>query len=148
MSILTPKASIGFLAGDVARLLRRAFEHELEAAALPLTVAQARALAYVVAYAGSRQAVIAERMGVEPMTLVSFLDQLEKAGMVERRPHPQDRRAKAVHPTAAAGPMLARLEEVAARIRARAVAGLSPGEVAAVLRGLDAIRANLADGGE
>lgn len=146
MSIFKPDGSIGFLTADVSRLIRRAFERELAASDLPLTVGQARTLAYVVAYQGRRQAVLADRMGIEPMTLVNFLDQLEQAGLVERRPHPTDRRAKAVYPTAAAAAMLEALEGIAARIRARAVAGLQGRQVEAMMRALDIVRGNLAGG--
>lgn len=148
MTILTPDSSIGFLTADVSRLVRRAFERELAASDLPLTVGQARTLAYVVAYQGRRQAVLAERMGIEPMTLVNFLDQLEQAGLIERRPHPTDRRAKAVHPTAAAEPALAVLEEMACRIRGRAIAGLKARQIDAMLRTLETVRDNLSGGSE
>ena len=35
-------------------------------------------------------------MGVEAMTLSAYLDRLEAAGLIERRPDPGDRRAKIV----------------------------------------------------
>ena len=35
-------------------------------------------------------------MGIDPSTMVSLIDQLETAGLAERRPHPTDRRARAI----------------------------------------------------
>lgn len=146
MSLFRPDASIGFLTTDVSRLIRRAFERELAASDLPLTVGQARTLAYVVAHAGRRQSALAERMGIEPMTLVNFLDQLEQLGLVERRPHPSDRRAKTVHTTPAAEPLLAALDAIAGRVRARVVAGLTPRQVDALIHTLEHIRDGLTGG--
>ena len=37
--------------------------------------------------------------GIDPSSMVSTIDELESAGLVERRPHPTDRRAHALHIT-------------------------------------------------
>ena len=54
--------SLGFLLGDVSRLLRRAFQHSMEGS--PLTLAQARALVHIARHEGVRQVDLAgERVG-------------------------------------------------------------------------------------
>ena len=35
-------------------------------------------------------------MGIDPSTMVALIDELERAGLAKRRPHPKDRRAREV----------------------------------------------------
>ena len=70
----SPDDTIGFLVVDVARLLRHRFEAALDAAGLGVTAGEARTLHHAAAAGLVRQALIAERMAVEPMTLVGYLD--------------------------------------------------------------------------
>jgi DNA-binding MarR family transcriptional regulator len=51
---------------------------------------------YLGARAGAIQLEIASAMGIDPSALVSLIDELEGAGLVKRRPHPKDRRAREV----------------------------------------------------
>ena len=48
---------------------------------------------------GVTQHAIGEHAGVDPSTMVATLDILESRGLAERRPHPGDRRKRAVHLT-------------------------------------------------
>jgi MarR family transcriptional regulator for hemolysin len=137
--------TIGFLVVDVARLLRRRFEAALETAGLGITAGEARALHHAAAAGAVRQAVIAERMAVEPMTLVGYLDRLEKRGLVERVPDPTDRRAKTVRILPAADGVLARIAEIALEVRRSATAGMSAAEVERLREGLILMRANLGE---
>jgi MarR family transcriptional regulator, lower aerobic nicotinate degradation pathway regulator len=50
---------------------------------------------------GITQHEIGEGAGVDPSTMVATLDSLEERGLAERRPHPDDRRKRAVYLTAA-----------------------------------------------
>ena len=52
-------------------------------------------------------------MGIDPSTMVSLIDGLEDAGVVERRPHPKDRRARLVTLTPKGRRLLKRAREVA-----------------------------------
>jgi DNA-binding MarR family transcriptional regulator len=47
------------------------------------------------------QAEAAKRLGIDRTTMVAVIDELERKGLVERRPHPDDRRKNAVQVTAA-----------------------------------------------
>jgi MarR family transcriptional regulator for hemolysin len=136
---------LGFLLADAQRLWRRRFDRAAVAAGLGLTAGEARTLAYVANFGGLRQTALAERMNVEPMTLVGFLDALEARGLVAREPDPNDRRAKLVRMTAAAEPVVAAIRVVGAAMRAEATRGLSDADVAAFRRSLAAITANLAE---
>ena len=138
-----PQDSLGFLVSDVARLMRRAFERSLDGSSL--TLAQARALVYVARHEGIRQVDLAERLEVQPMTLARLVDQLAEAGLVERRSDPDDRRVYRLHPTAAAAPQLAAIEQGVVAVRKEAARGLDRAQVAALLEALQRIRDNLSD---
>jgi len=92
--------SLGALVVDITRMMRRAFQHRMEGS--DLTLAQARVLVYVSRRAGLRQIELAELLEVQPITLARLVDQLVEAGLVERQPDPDDRRAYRIHLKAAA----------------------------------------------
>ncbi|MEM6438638.1 MAG: MarR family transcriptional regulator [Pseudomonadota bacterium] len=135
--------SLGFLVNDVARLLRLGFAGQVSAAGLELTGGEARALVHAVAASGARQTEIAERMGVEPMTLCGYVDKLEHRGLVERQPHPGDRRAKRIVPTDGAAGALEVIMPLAREVIDEAVDGLPEEDVAALRRALEHMRAKL-----
>ncbi|WP_321344095.1 MarR family transcriptional regulator [Breoghania sp.] len=148
---MTPEApdrTITFLLSDIARLVRQHFAEGLNDAGLGLTLGEARTLAFVRRLPGRRQSVIAEYLGVEPMTLVGFLDKLEKAGLVVRETDPDDRRAKRITATPAAAPAIARLDALVAQIRDTAVSGLSESEVEQAVRLLETLQENLSGGAD
>jgi DNA-binding MarR family transcriptional regulator len=96
MTVRLEADTIGMLLTDVSRLLRGAFDRRINAAGLGVTPGEARALIQVAVNQRIKQADIAIRMGIEPMTLSTYLDRLEALGYVERTPDPSDRRAKHV----------------------------------------------------
>lgn len=134
--------SLGFLLAEIFHLMRRAFQRQREGNAL--TLAQARALFYVSRHEGVRQVDLAELLEVQPITLARLVDQLAAEGLVERRPDPADRRAYQIHLTPDAAPHLEAIESVAASIRADALHGLDPDEIAALFSALRKMRDNLA----
>ena len=134
--------SLGFLLADVSRLMRHAFRHRLEGSAL--TLAQARTLIYVSRNEGVRQVELADMLEIQPISLARLIDQLAEARLVERRADPTDRRAYQLFLTPAAADQLAAIEQVAAAIRADALAGISKQQAETLLAALNAMRANLA----
>lgn len=135
--------SLGFLVNDVARLIRNGFAQRVQEAGLGLTGGEARALVHVAAAAGARQNEIAERMGVEPMTLCGYIDKLEGRGLVERQPHPDDRRAKRVVPTAEAEEAMGLIMPVAQAMIDEMLDGLPQEDVDALYRALTHIQIRL-----
>ena len=77
---------------------------------------------------------LAEAIGVQGPTLVRTLDRLEAEGLIERRAEAADRRTKSVHLRAEAGPVLDRIEETAAAVRAEIFSDISPTEVTTCLK--------------
>src|SRR5690606_14738588 len=109
--------AIGFLIADVARLLRAEFDRRTSSAGLGLTPGEARILVATARIGPVRQAVLAERVGIEAMTLSSYLDRLEAQGLVSRTTDPNDRRAKLVEVTGPAEPVLAAISEISDKLR-------------------------------
>jgi DNA-binding MarR family transcriptional regulator len=136
-----PATSLGFLLNDVARLLRRNFNRR--ARGLRLTQAQCRALAYVARNEGIRQIGLAEILEVQPITLARLLDQLARAGLIERRPDPRDRRAFRLFLTPAATPLLEQIHALGAATRAEATAGLGRARLAELTDALESMKRNL-----
>ncbi|NTJ43311.1 MarR family transcriptional regulator [Agrobacterium larrymoorei] len=106
MTIPPEKESLAFLINSSARFLNSAFERRISDAGLGLTPGEARALLTVAAIDGSKQADIATRIGLEPMTVCTYLDKLESLGLVERRPNPDDRRSKCIYLTQSSSDLL------------------------------------------
>lgn len=67
-------------------------------------------------------------LGVLPPNMVGLLNALEQRRLVERRPHPSDRRAQGLHLSAPAGAMIQAAERTAAELEQDAARRLSAGE--------------------
>lgn len=138
---MDPHRSLGFLLKDVTRLYTRRFEER--AASLSLTLQQCKALIYLEDHAGISQKRLAELIEVDPMSLVRILDRMEADGWVERRPDPLDRRARSLHLTERAGPILRHIRELIQRTRAEALSGLDEKECAQLLGLLERVHRGL-----
>lgn len=90
---------------------------------------------------GVSQKELARVMSIEGPTLVRLLDNLEARNLIERQPSPDDRRAKSVHLTQAAMPLIETLRESAAVIREELLQDISDEEIRCCLRVFDAILA-------
>lgn len=86
----------------------------------------------VVARAGAplSQSELAQRVGVENATLVTTLDRLAAAGLIERQPVPGDRRVKQVVLTPAGEEMYAKVRVEAEALRAEMLGDVSPEQLA------------------
>ena len=137
-------SNFAFEVAKTAHALRRAFDRR--AAALGVTRAQWRVLAWLGREDGMRQVALAEGLDVEPITLCRMIDRLAEAGLVERRPDEADRRAWRIHLTAEAWPVIDKLRGVAAEFLDEALDGVAEADQATVRDVLAQVRANLAGG--
>jgi DNA-binding MarR family transcriptional regulator len=134
---------LGFLLHDVARLSRKRIEQRMRT--LGLTRAQWSVLAHIARNEGIKQNALAAILEVEPITLARILDRLQAAGFIERRPHPEDRRAWLPHLTAKAHPVLDQLFAHGAATREEALAGFSAEEREELIELLLRMKSNLCD---
>jgi DNA-binding MarR family transcriptional regulator len=143
MSLRPDPDALGFVLIDVARMLRSAFERRIATAGLGLTPGEARALVHVAALEGSRQLDIAQRMGIEPMTLSTYLDRLQSLGFVERRPDPADRRAKLIFTTPAADELITNIRVEQIDLMGDVTSGIPAEDLDLMRDRLKRLRANL-----
>ena len=135
--------TLGFLLHDVARLLKRRFERN--ARGTGLTRSQWQVLAHLAQNEGIHQGKLAELLDVEAITLGRIVDRLEKLGLIERLPHPSDRRIWLLHLTDAARPKLTQLRRLGNITRQEALAGMEDADRACLLKTLRILKANLTD---
>ncbi|MGW7454517.1 MarR family winged helix-turn-helix transcriptional regulator [Streptomyces sp. NPDC054787] len=120
------------LCGLVNGLAQRIAEHVRErAATLGLTASQATALREMSGPMTMRE--LADRMSCEPSNTTFVVDKLEKQSLIERHPHPTDRRAKRLVLTPEGTALRTRLLELLAADSP--LSGLTPQEQR-VLHGL------------
>ncbi len=136
--------SIGFLISETARLQRSEFEKRIANAGFELTPGEARALLNIGHRSGCRQNEIAEKMGVEPMTMSGYIDKLESLNLVERLPDPTDRRARNVVLKPKAEPMLAEIRQLAKVLLSDMVAEMAEDEREALHNALKTVKTALA----
>ena len=137
--------SFGFLIHDLSRLIKADLDRRIVAEGICLTPGEARTLLNAARAGEVRQNVLAERMGLEAMTLSAYLDRLEERGLVQRVPDPSDRRAKLVRLTEQADGALRAIRRVTGEIRARARGGMSEEDWEHLNRMLRGVRANFTD---
>ena len=132
---------IGFLIADVSRLLRRDFDRRVRS--LSLTQVQWRAIAHLLREDGIRQAVLAERLEVAPITLGRLIDRLEVAGWVRRESDPGDRRACLLYLTRKAEPILDEMRARAKEALDDALSGIAGTDRKRLAAMLETIKLNL-----
>lgn len=133
--------SIGVWITFAADAYRRAFTEEV--APHGLTYRQCQVLGYL-AYDGPQsQNLLAEKMRIEPPTLVGILDRMARDGWICREPCPEDRRKKIIHPTPAAEPIWQTILQCGRRVRARASQNLTPDQLASLREILATVQENL-----
>jgi len=141
MPLTRKNRELAFVINDVARLLRTYADHR--AAQFGMTRAKWAVLARLDRFEGLKQTELAEMLDLQPISLTRLLDGLADNGLIERRPDPDDRRAKRLYLTPAARPLLERLTDLGEDLMAEALAGLDRVDVAKLLVGLGAIKENL-----
>jgi len=92
---------------------------------------------------GLKQAELAELLDLQPITLTRLVDRLCDNGLIERRPDPNDRRAKRLFLTAAAQPLLNQLDVLARDLMDKILAGRAAEEIDAAIACLGAVKDNL-----
>ena len=144
---MTPHQTITSLLARLGRAYRRHIDHAFSA----LGVSQTLALPVMLLGRmedGVRQGALVDALGIEPPSLVPLLNQLERSGLVERRPDPTDRRAKTLHLTAAGRDLAARAEALATQVRSDLLRDIPASDIEAtarVLSRMDDILAGTSD---
>jgi MarR family transcriptional regulator, transcriptional regulator for hemolysin len=141
-----PRNEIGRQISQIARAWRRAVDRNLqpfgltEATWLPL-------LRVARAAAPMRQKDLAAALSLDGSSVVRLLDELEAAGLIERREDEGDRRAKSIVLTARGRALVVKVERSARKVRREALRELSDAELALLSEALARIARALAPDG-
>jgi len=138
------QSSVGYWTCTTAHLIERALNDEL----LPhgITYRQWQVLAWLALEGPLSQTDLAQRMKIEPPTLVGVLDRMERDGLLIRESCPDDRRKRMVRPLPQAEPVWRTIVASTERVRAKATRGLTPEQVQTLISLLRAVQANLQEG--
>lgn len=109
-----------------------------------ITLRQAQVLAWLAHDGELSQTELADRMRVEPPTVVGVLDRMERDGYVARTIDPSDRRRRIVRPLAKTKNLWKRITKVFLQVRSDVADGLTPRESAALLKLLPKLHGSLA----
>ncbi|MBI5424609.1 MAG: MarR family transcriptional regulator [Opitutae bacterium] len=132
---------VSLLLADINRQVRRVFDRRVRH--LGLTRAQWMFLFYLGREPGITQSQLAELMQMEKISVSRQADRLERAGWIERRDDRADARAYRLYPTARAGRVVAKLNELADELRADYLDGVPPERLTELIEDLTRIRGNL-----
>ena len=137
--------AFGSLLGNAYRQWRRSADIQLR----PFSLTEATWLPLVHIGRASeppRQKDLAATMSVDGSAVVRLLDNLEAAGLIQRKEAATDRRAKTIHLTPRGRAIADKVEAVARRIRRDALAGLSDKDIETTIRVLQHVSRVLEDG--
>jgi DNA-binding MarR family transcriptional regulator len=121
--------TLGFLLTTCANLLRKRFEQNSQGSGL--TLAQWKVL------------VTLSMNDIEPITIARSLDKLQAMTLVERRPHPSDKRSWLLHLAPAAAEKIELAKIIGDATRAEALVGVSASDLEHLLKTLQQIEQNL-----
>ena len=113
----------GYLISRTGMYAQRRFAERMES--IGLTPRMWGALNVIDAEGPVTQQQLGREIGMDPSTMVSTIDELEAKGLVQRRPHPTDRRAHALHITDAGRDTLTRGRGLAREAQNELLAPLS-----------------------
>ncbi|WP_174274114.1 MarR family winged helix-turn-helix transcriptional regulator [Sphingomonas bacterium] len=139
------RRSIGVKLILSARRLVQRFDQSVER--LGVSRAKFRVIAVVSRNPGATQRMIAETLEITEVTAGRLVERLCADGLLERRKHASDRRARCIHLTAAAQPTLRRLALLAAAQEEETFVGFSDAELATLASLLDRLSGNIASAG-
>jgi MarR family transcriptional regulator for hemolysin len=133
--------SVGYWICQSSQVFQRAFNEEL--APQGVTYRQAQVLGCLALEGRLSQTDLADRMRIEPPTLVGILDRMERDGWIRRSGDTADRRRKLIEPLAASKPAWTKIVAAAKRVRARATRGMTSAQLAQLKKLLGLVQANL-----
>lgn len=141
MMVKATDNSFAHLMQDVTRHMRTHFDRR--ATRFGLTRAQWRALKTIWRNEGLSQTELADRIDMEPIPVGRVIDRLQKAGYVERRADPADRRRWRLHLTPKAQAVIAEMEVIASGLRDEVLWNIKRADFDTLLRVLAQLKQNL-----
>jgi MarR family transcriptional regulator, transcriptional regulator for hemolysin len=125
----------------VARVMRTFIDQR--ARGQGMTRAQWAMLVRLERQEGMTQAEMAEQLELQPISLLRLIDRLCEQGLVERRPHPRDRRANLLYLTDKGRQVLVRMAPLGQEIAADVFEAVDEADIEALLVKLLRIKHNI-----
>lgn len=119
-------STLAFLLSQVGIHASRRFAERMEE--IDLQPPLFRVLNLTDAAEGRSQQAIGEAIQVPPSRMVALVDELERRGMVERRPDPADRRVRALYLTRKGREVLTKGREIATAHERELTRGMAPAD--------------------
>ena len=141
MSFREPPEHVGYLIGDVSRMLRTVYDRRVEP--LGLTRAQWLVLARISRIEGCTQTELAAELEIKKPTLGKLIERLEEKMWVTRRTDANDARSKRVFLTKRVGPVLEEMFSLADEVLDAAISGLNRKEADQLNAALLQVKSNL-----
>jgi DNA-binding MarR family transcriptional regulator len=124
-----PERVVGFLLKTLNHGLRQAMNDALRKGRVRLSFAQLSTLFSLFFEPGLTGAQLARRGTVSAQTMNAMLRNLEAGGLIERRPHPESRRADSWFLTAAGSEQLPEVRVIGDAVFARVLSALNAEEI-------------------
>ncbi|NOQ99808.1 winged helix-turn-helix transcriptional regulator [Mycolicibacterium fortuitum] len=121
-----PPDTVAFLLAQLGHRAAALFAEQMTT--LELTPPHAGILRAIGGQPGLSQQSLSTQLDLLPSRVVSYVDDMEDRGYVERRRNPDDRRLHALYLSTAGKKMLRRIGELARRHDERVTAGLDPAQ--------------------
>ncbi len=137
------QSSIGYWIFMASRAYERAMQQELVPAGI--THRQCQVLCWLSLEGPLSQVDLAERMSIEPPTLVRVLDRMERDGLIARDACPHDRRVKIIRALPRAKPVWKKIVACASRVREKASRHLTPAQIESLKQALGVVLGNLCE---
>ncbi len=131
---------IGYQVYTAQKALARSLDITL--APFGITSGQWNALNQLDEHGAMTQKDLAELLRKEPATVARLLDRLVKRGLVQRKPHPKDRRANIVENTPDASKLLGEIQPAVVARASQLAEGISDDDLAVFFDVLDRVRHN------
>ena len=136
-----PFEAVGFAVSTLGFAVAMRFRERL--APLEIEPRDFALLRVLAAREGVSQQALGEQLRIPPSRMVAFIDALQERGLLERRPHPSDRRAHALHLTPSGRKLLSKAVAVASRFEGELCGRLSAAEREQLLTLLGEVREQL-----
>lgn len=130
--------SVGFLLAKAYQRACAIFKESFDR--YDLTPQQFGLLGFLWQEDGLSQSELSARAQIDRTTMGGLVDRLEQSGLLERRPHPEDRRAYQIFLTDKGKGMEAELSPLAEQVQARFTAGIDNDELVTFTRILAKLR--------
>jgi len=137
----TDTNDIEYVVCHVGLLWRRLVNAKIKA--LGICGTEKRVLFCVGRMPGLTQVQVANFLDLEPQNIIRTLDKLEQQNWIEKRPAPQDRRAKCLFVTTSGKKMIQQIKALTDSLKPQILSGLSEQQLQTIINHLSVMRENL-----